>query len=367
MLQKIISDIIEENGYLSLSAFINLALYHPKYGYYTQKNPFGMGGDFVTSPQISSLWSEMFSLFFIYNFKKNYRHGGKVYFMELGAGNGFFIRDFLRITSRIPELFQNMEIILVEISENLREEQKKMVKEFEGKVQIKWETDVHTALYNISILESDLFFVFSNEFFDAFPINQFIKHNGKWHEVCIVQSEDKKEYEFGFTHFDFTEAVKSHLTLLSVEEEALKDGEIVEVSNDVIEIFTKIARQIKKGKGCVVTVDYGYLKSEFVSTLQSLKNHQKNDVLQNIGSADITYLVNFELLFYIAQHEGVHVFPPLTQKDFLESIGIKEKLSKLLEREQDDAKKYAIETSTHRIIGEDQMGNLFKVLIFENY
>lgn len=367
MLKKVIDEIIENSGYISISNLIKLALYHPLYGYYTKKNPFGMGGDFVTSPQISSIFNEMFSLFFIYHFKKNYNGKGKIYFLELGAGNGFFIRDFLKIAIKIPALFSNLEIILVEVSEPLQAEQKKILEEFNSSVKIRWEKETLVALNSIFLKETDLLFIFSNEFFDAFPINQYIKRHGRWHEIGIVHNEAKKDYEFGLTDSDWTEVVKKHLSIISVEEESLHDNEIVEISSEAIEIFTEISRKLKESRGCAVTVDYGFLKTEFLSTLQSVQNHQQNDVLKNIGDADITYLVNFELLFYIAQNEGVNVFPPLTQKAFLESIGIREKVKRSLERELDPAKKYAIEASTHRIIGEDQMGELFKVLIFENY
>ena len=42
--------------------------------------------------------------------------------------------------------------------------------------------------------------------------------------------------------------------------------------------------------------DYGYIKTEFANTLQALKNHQKINVLDNVGEADITALVDFSLL-----------------------------------------------------------------------
>lgn len=366
MLENFIKNLIKERGYISVSNFINLALYHPEQGYYQKKNPFGMGGDFVTSPQISSLFNEIISLFFIYQFKKNYKPGMKVYFVELGAGNGFFIKDFLTIVKKVPTFFSNLEVTLVEISNNLQDEQRKMVADFTDDVKITWQEDALTALSKIPNSEHSLVFVFSNEFFDAFPINQYIKHEGKWHEVCVILSEDEKKFEFGFTKFDYTKAIKQHLEIMGIDEETTKDGEILEVSNDVIEIFSEVARKIKRNKGCMLTIDYGFLKTEFISTLQSLKAHKKNEVLENAGEADITYLVNFELLFHIAQNEGLTAFPPITQKEFLISIGILEKMKLSLEREKDEAKKLLIEQSTERLISESQMGSLFKVFICEN-
>jgi SAM-dependent MidA family methyltransferase len=364
-LEKIIKDLLKEKQFLSISQFINIALYHPEYGYYQKKNPFGMGGDFVTSPQISSLFNEMFSWFFVYHFKKHYKEGMKVYFIELGSGNGFFIRDFLTIAAAAG-ISPHLEVILVEISDKLQEEQRKVLSPFLGTIKINWEKDTLEALNSISDDQNNLILLFSNEFFDAFPINQFLKIAGKWHEICVIPSEDGEKLEMGYTHFDYSTAIKNHLNLIEVEEEVTKEGDIIEVSNDQIEIFTSIARKLKTNKGVAVTVDYGYNKTEFISTLQSLKNHKQNEVLENMGEADITSLVNFELFFYIAKAEGITAYPPLTQKEFLESIGIREKLKMYLDKEPNEAKRYALETSTARVIGADQMGELFKVLIMEN-
>ena len=366
-LNKIIKDIINEKQFISVKNFINLALYHPEFGYYNNKNPFGMGGDFVTAPQISSLFNEMISLFFIYHFKKHWTEGKKIHFIELGAGNGFFIRDFLSVAIKVENLKQNLEVTLVETSPNLQKEQKEKIKDFTQDIKVNWEQDTLEAISKIPDSKENLVFIFSNEFFDAFPINQYVKYNNKWHEVCVINKEDKDGFEFAFTHYDYTPAVKNHLSLMNIEEETIKDGEILELSNDVIEIFSELLIKIKRNNGVILTIDYGYLQTEFNSSLQSVKNHESNNVLGNIGEADITYLVNFELLFYLAKEKNVETFPPITQKDFLISIGILEKLKLLLDKETDEAKKHILQTSTDRIVAENQMGSLFKVFICENY
>ena len=43
-------------------------------------------------------------------------------------------------------------------------------------------------------------------------------------------------------------------------------------------------------------IDYGYLQSSNVNTLQSVIKHKKNKLLKNLGKADITAHVNFSLL-----------------------------------------------------------------------
>ena len=56
---------IKNNLSLPLDKFINLSLYDKKFGYYIRKNPFGKGGDFITAPNISRLFSEMIGIWII--------------------------------------------------------------------------------------------------------------------------------------------------------------------------------------------------------------------------------------------------------------------------------------------------------------
>ena len=50
---------------IPIDKFIENVLYDKKYGYYSKKVPFGKNGDFVTSPEISFLFSEMLALWVV--------------------------------------------------------------------------------------------------------------------------------------------------------------------------------------------------------------------------------------------------------------------------------------------------------------
>ena len=47
---------------LPVDIFLNNVLYDLKFGYYSSKQPFGLRGDFITSPKISNLFSEMIAI-----------------------------------------------------------------------------------------------------------------------------------------------------------------------------------------------------------------------------------------------------------------------------------------------------------------
>ena len=58
--------------------------------------------------------------------------------------------------------------------------------------------------------------------------------------------------------------------------------------------LNKIIKKISKLEGGLLLIDYGYLKPKNKNTLQSVIKHKKNNLLDNLGKADITSLVNFQ-------------------------------------------------------------------------
>ena len=85
---------IKNNFEISLDKFIDFALYDKKKGYYMQKNPFGLKGDFITAPNISRLFSEMIAIWTI-SFWESLGSPKKFNLVELGAGNGEMIFQIL--------------------------------------------------------------------------------------------------------------------------------------------------------------------------------------------------------------------------------------------------------------------------------
>ena len=57
--------ILKNNSKISLDEFIDRALYDKSKGYYIKNNPIGKEGDFITSPNISVMFSEMITIWLI--------------------------------------------------------------------------------------------------------------------------------------------------------------------------------------------------------------------------------------------------------------------------------------------------------------
>ena len=80
---KIIKKIIDNDNKLRLDKFISLALYD-KNSYYSIRNPIGINGDFITSPEVSQLFGEIIGIFILNFWKKNIK--SKFNLIEFGPG-----------------------------------------------------------------------------------------------------------------------------------------------------------------------------------------------------------------------------------------------------------------------------------------
>ena len=81
----------------------------------------------------------------------------------------------------------------------------------------------------------------------------------------------------------------------------------------------------------------------------------------NIGEADITHHVNFNLIEKLAKKNKLQVSLKTNQKKFLVSLGIKYRAEQIA-KNLSFSKKVDIFYRLDRLINENKMGNLFKVI-----
>jgi NADH dehydrogenase [ubiquinone] 1 alpha subcomplex assembly factor 7 len=108
-------------------------------------------------------------------------------------------------------------------------------------------------------------------------------------------------------------------------------------------------------------IDYGTAESRVGDTLQALRGHRYAPVLDSVGEADLTAHVDFAMLAQAAVEAGGAVHGPVTQAEFLTALGVRERAA-MLQHQASPDQKDAIQTALARLVGEDQMGSLFKVL-----
>ena len=323
--------------------FFRNVLYDKKNGYYASHMPFGESGDFITSPKISSIFSEMIAIWIVSSWEtfgkpKNFN------IVELGPGDGSLANILLRSFKKFPEFNSIKNMFLLEKSILLRKVQKKKILNKD----VKW-------INNLNKIKKGPVVFFGNEFFDAIPIKQFKKIKNNIFEKYYKLEKNKNIKEI------FNRASPASVKIIK-SYKSLKNLKFIEFPQFGLQELKKINKKISKLGGCILMIDYGYLKPNNQNTLQSVMKHKKNRLLDNLGKADITAHVNFALLSEFFKKDGLKVKNVITQKQFLERMGILERAqimsNKMKFREQSD-----LYLRLKRLLGSNYMGDLFKVIM----
>ena len=137
---------------------------------------------------------------------------------------------------------------------------------------------------------------------------------------------------------------------------------VAELSSSRKNYFDKVCKFIKRNKGIFLTIDYGYKKPPNYLTLQTIYNHKKTHLFENIGNQDITAHVNFNELINVAKNNELKLEIYCSQKDFLMSCGIKQRKEKLkINKNQKEIETLNLEVD--RLTNKSKMGEIFKVLV----
>ena len=337
---------LKKNYKISLDKFIDYCLYDKRNGYYMNKDPFGITGDFTTAPNISRLFSEMIAIWTI-SFWESMGSPKKFNLIELGAGNGEMMKVMIESFKKFPSFTNSCNIIIHERSPNLIKKQKTNIK-FKN---IKWVPDLKkiNKLPNIFL---------ANEFFDAIPIKQFSKNKSIWLEKFVYMADDKK--------ISFI-SKKTNIKIIekNINFKISKNQNFIEYSPLGFKYLLNILKVIKKNKGGLLIIDYGYFAEKMKDTLQAIYKKKYSKILKNIGKSDITYNINFYLFKKIAENFQELEVNFTSQKKFLTSLGIQQR-AEIICKNKTFTEKADIFYRLERLIDEKEMGNLFKVMLIKN-
>jgi NADH dehydrogenase [ubiquinone] 1 alpha subcomplex assembly factor 7 len=349
---------------ISIADFVEFLLFNKQNGYYINKNPIGNNkdGDFITAPEISGLFGEMLAVYLLnlFSFQQE-----PVVLVEMGAGRGTLMFDVLNTIKKLAKtnevaknFWQKCQVAIVEISPILTKIQQQKLTEF----NIAWYTDFTSFLANY---KQKIFF-FSNELFDCFAINQYIKTKQGW-QIRMISFEGELE-NHNFNNLQFVLAdfcPKNHSFVCQILGQEIANSAPI---NAVFEYAPKahifaneLATAIKTQGAVAINIDYGYEKYEFANTLQVLKNQQKHNFLTSCKNADITALVDFILLQKVAKQHNLQC-SLISQGEFLQQLGIITRAEILQKNHPQKAKQISIDVA--RLIDFSQMGDLCKVLIW---
>ena len=345
---NLLEKLIYKKKIIPLDKFIDIALYNKQLGYYQNKKIFSRDGDFITSPFISSIFSEMISIWIV-SYWIYLKKPKKINILELGPGNGLMIYQIINSLKKIKTFDANFNIYLHEKSESLIKVQKENLNNFKNIVWIK----------NINKIKQYPTIIIANEFFDAFPIKQFFKINSDWHEQCISFKDNIKKIIY-FKNKINNKILKKYSKFFNVNK-----SKIIEYPVKIENYLNSISKIIKKNNGIFLTFDYGYSDIVGKNTLRAIKKHKIVDLLKEYTDCDITFDINFNILKNIFKKNNVRFIGAVSQNFFLQKLGIMERASQIVKKQNVIDSKNLI-LSINKLINPKEMGNTFKALAFCN-
>jgi SAM-dependent MidA family methyltransferase len=317
-------------GPIPLSQYMGAANTH----YYATRDPLGTRGDFTTAPEISQMFGELVGLALADMWDRAGRP--QAHYVELGPGRGTLAADALRAMASAG---LTPPVHFVENSPALRAEQARAVP------QAEWSLDL------IGLPDDAPLLLVANEFFDALPIRQLIKTPQGWRERLVACQDTLFLPVVGNTVFD---------PIIPHQFRDAPDGSILETSPPSVAILRALAAKLLAQGGAAIIIDYGYAGPALGDTLQAVRGHAYANPFEEPGEADLTAHVDFGTLIEAARAEGLEAHGPVTQGAFLTALGIGPRAQALAARSPDRAEE--IETARHRLVHDEAMGELFKVI-----
>lgn len=332
-------------GFLPFVDYMNMALYAPKYGYYSGRlEKIGVNGDFTTSPQLTDLFGKS-----IANQAKQIlpQTAGNLY--EFGAGTGKLAIDIL---NSLPENICN-KYYIIELSKDLQERQKEYIKTHAPQ-------HLHKIEHLYSLPETFDGMILGNEILDAMPCE-------------IVEKRDNTIYRFGVKNtpqgFDWTEEKANGLLL----EQALhklpdsNDTYRTEI-NLYAQAFVKtIAERLRRGG--ILWIDYGFDANEYYHPQRSMgtlighyRQHTINNPFMFTGQMDLTAHVDFSAIADSTMQTEIDFIGYTNQANFLIACGITDLLAQIGDSSSHEYIKSA--AACQKLLNPHEMGELFKCIAF---
>lgn len=307
--------------------------------YYAGRDPFGAGGDFTTSPEISQAFGECLGLWAAVAWQAMGRPD-PVLLVELGPGRGTLMADALRaIAGAMPEFREALRLHLVEQSPSLRLAQAHALTPTGAAPR--WHDSTASLPPGPAL-------ILANEFLDALPVRQFVHRGGRWLERFVqdgqfVELPAEPPADPGFA--------------LPVE---APEGAVQEVNEASQALVAGLAARLAAEGGAALFVDYGPERGGFGDSLQALSRHQAADPLGPVGSADLTAHVDFAAMAVAGRAGGARVLGPVPQGLFLQGLGLVTRASMLARAAPAQAGLQL--SAAQRLIAPEGMGRLFKAL-----
>lgn len=346
------------NGPLPFSRFMELAMYAPGLGYYSAgKTKFGAAGDFVTAPELGSLFARCVARAIAPTLREL---GTDAQMLELGGGSGAFAFDCLRELAALDAVPSRY--AMLEPSADLRERQRERLAALPPDLAAR-------AVWIDRPPEHDWQGVlFANEVLDALPATRFCVRDGEVFEEHVVDAGDG-----GFASVDLPADGFTANAVRHVERDlghGLADGYRSEVLPQLPYWIQAVCGGLQHGMA--LFVDYGYARREYYrserrdGTLIAMYRHRAHaDVLSRVGLQDLTAFVDFSALAEAGKGAGFRLAGLGTQAEFLMANGLDQVFADAYANAADEVERYRLSQEVKRLTLPSEMGETFKVMAFQ--
>jgi len=343
-------------GPISFARFMELALYHPQFGYYTRPSDpgaerIGWNGDFYTSSDVHPILGQAMA-----------RQAAQIdallgypdpfMIVEMGPGKGLLAKHLLSHCQLMSKsLAQRLRYVLIECSPAMRAlQQEQLTPWLRHSGPVSW-------LENISSLApgSITGLMFSNELPDAFPVHRVEKVGHGLKEIFV----EVRDGRFVECLRDLsTPAIEDYFRDLQVE---LPEGYRTEINLRAPVWMRQVAASMNRG--VVITIDYGHSAEDLYGpqrskgTLLCYRSQMASeDPFVRVGLQDMTAHVDFTTLATAGEEAGLSVTGFTNQMSFLMGLGVEDMIAQL-----------APETPEFRaalhLLKPEGMGRTFKILV----
>jgi SAM-dependent MidA family methyltransferase len=313
------ADIAAAGGRIPFARFMELALYHPQWGYYlaSQRRP-GREGDFLTAPethpffgialarQVAECWDRL-------------GRPDPFVVREYGAGSGVLAWDIVAgLAAEAPVCRAALEYRLIEPNRH-RLQQALAAFAAENLAGV-----VHAEpITENAAPEPIAGVVLANEVADAFGVHRLLWRGGRLREEWVVWRDDRFAAEEG--NLSPAAAAAEPEGMLRQHGIALAEGDRIEISPAAAAWFAGAARGLRRGYALVI--DYGYPAPELYAahrlagTVRAYRGHTaSDDPFAHVGEQDLTAHVDFSALRRAGEAEGLVFAGQTTQGAFLASL-----------------------------------------------
>ena len=349
----IIDEIEVRNGALNFRDFMELALYHPRHGFYSLGRPrYGRHGDFLTAPSASPWYGRILANVLC----RAVEVAGPVVFVDVASGDGSLISTVL--SELPPHALDEVEVVSVEHSPSMRAIQQKRLREVGVPIRLA-----------ASIGEIDRFtgpvVLHASELYDAMPVHRVIQRGMTLREFFVTTDRGGLGWLEGEADSRLPRYFQNH-------DVALANDQIAEVNLQAQEFHARLL-ELASGGGLALVLDYGYPAARLYNprgrsggSLTAYREHRiVNDPLADPGRQDLTAHINWDDLRRSADGADWREIGLWPLAEFLVRGG----LAEVVEREglgieaDLDAHTVTERQEIKRLLDPDGMGSDLKMLI----